>query len=257
MYLICVLWWQHIYISIDAEHCSVQLYTPNGKCIASCKAAGKDGPPVVQRRFEELHNLPRLECTPPIQLLLGGLRIIVLLSMAICVQQQPALFVGLYWVAFLLDLLARSERETTKTVVRFALLADRMTTLVLSGAVLLLEIMRSAERGGVDLLSSVISGSGNWMMMSPAAIIIAVLLDFTSHTLCPSVEALYGPANPSSLRSSKHGELWDEQGHSSAMLSMSSLLRQDVYSTIRRFNPVLLTAICIASEYFLLHCFNQ
>lgn len=92
---------------LNNEHCTMQLHAPNGKCLAACTATN-NGPVKIQRRSEEYAELPTLQLSREMRLIICLIRVVVLSIAGICVMfKQRSLFVYLYWIAFLLDILER------------------------------------------------------------------------------------------------------------------------------------------------------
>lgn len=84
----------------------MELHAPNGKCIGSC-TGGHSGPSVVRRRQEELRSIPTFTFSPLIRTAMIQIRIFLLISMSIAIFLQSQIFLVLYWISFLLDILSR------------------------------------------------------------------------------------------------------------------------------------------------------
>lgn len=124
---------------LNNEYCTMLLYAPNGKCIASC-TGGTQGPPIVERRHEELGRLPPIGFPVNIRIIMSIIRIIILLLFLFLIisflnyffsfiklynildknidnnVEFSNSFINLlkylpyfYWASFLFDLLSRGE----------------------------------------------------------------------------------------------------------------------------------------------------
>lgn len=88
----------------------MQLHAPNGKCLAICTGGG-EGPPRIQRRSEELHDLPPWQLSPSQRVVCGALRLVCLAALLTTALLTPSYVAVCYWLAVSLDVLGRSHVE--------------------------------------------------------------------------------------------------------------------------------------------------
>ena len=98
-----------IHLFIDywfVEFCSIQLYSPEGKCIATCDAKAHQEP-VVKRRHEESHILANWTLQESHRIALCYLRICLIVAMAVIFVSSPLWFRMFYLLSMGVDFVSR------------------------------------------------------------------------------------------------------------------------------------------------------
>ncbi len=104
----CFLHAHPLFHSLLTDHSTMQLHEPSGKCIASCTAVAEGNKLSVRRRNEEVLFLPVIRFEMSSQVVIGYLRVIAVIGMAVaCFYSQYAAFIGLYWASIFFDLIGR------------------------------------------------------------------------------------------------------------------------------------------------------
>jgi hypothetical protein len=165
---------------LNNEFCSIQLYCPEGKCIATCEAK-RDHEPIVKRRHEEYHELANWTLSEPQRMRLSQARICVLIVMALNAVSSPVWCRVCYFLALCCNLASRNRDGSDQLDLSICYIAgDRLCSMILYGAVIASLFFNQCADSHNDSSSGLLN---KYWLLEPSLwfIIPCFVLDFISN----------------------------------------------------------------------------
>eukprot|EP00601_Ochromonadales_sp_CCMP2298_P003039 CAMPEP_0173186656 /NCGR_PEP_ID=MMETSP1141-20130122/10263_1 /TAXON_ID=483371 /ORGANISM="non described non described, Strain CCMP2298" /LENGTH=331 /DNA_ID=CAMNT_0014110383 /DNA_START=291 /DNA_END=1286 /DNA_ORIENTATION=+ len=244
---------------LNNDNCTVKLLGPGGRVLSICESHIANPLTAVRLAYESRQQSTWGRRGKQLRVGLRYARLLVLLAIAILLAgtllagresspfslHLPAAFVVLYWTACACDLLSREASGVTFGVELFS---DRLSSLLLCGALICAlagpPTLPAAESVGswVNLgkvnLGPAGASKGAWPLrllnsalgLSSPMVCAALLLEFAAFAVFWAL--------PSS------GDAWRQQP-------------KDLYLHVAACSPALLSSLCLASEYYVLHCHSS